>query len=568
MYDEHGKYSESIESYIKASNYSKKAGDKSAVARAEANIGIVLRKIKKNREALDYFGRSLEYFKGKHAYFEMVLTTNIGICYLNLNVNDTGLIYEKAAYKLMLDNKLDDSNVYGNLGLAYVKNNDYKKAEELVSKCLERKRKENNDSSTIAVWCENLGDIYLNTGRYKEAVKLLEEAVGWFGENKYLHESTYAFSSLVEAYEKNNDIKNAFKYHKILASVKDSIYNTENSKQINELKEKYQTEKKEAEIKLLTADKALQDEALKKDRAIIISGSVLVVIILIFSIFVYRNYIQKKKINEELVSKNQTIAEQKELVEEKQREIIDSIGYAKRLQQAILPPQNLIRQHLPESFVYYAPKDIIAGDFYWMHHQGDTTFFAVADCTGHGVPGAMVSIVCASALDRTVKEFKITEPGKILDKVVELVIETFEKSESEVKDGMDISFISLIKKDKETIIKWAGANNPLWYLKNGGLEEIKADKQPIGKSDHLQPFTTHTLELSKGDSVYLFTDGYADQFGGPKGKKFKYKQLQDVILANQNKSLSDQKAVLEKTFSDWKGKLEQIDDVCVVGIRV
>jgi len=257
---------------------------------------------------------------------------------------------------------------------------------------------------------------------------------------------------------------------------------------------------------------------------------------------------------------------QKTIVEEKNKDILDSIDYAKRLQDAILPPMSLILQYLPESFVLYLPKDIVAGDFYWMEKAGDLILIAAADCTGHGVPGAMVSVVCSNALNRTVKEFYITEPGKILDKVRELVLQTFEKSESNIQDGMDISLCSINTQTLE--IQWSGANNPLWYIENGAMQKIVADKQPIGKHDNPVPFKTNVLTLQKGALLYLFTDGYADQFGGENGKKFKYKQLQEKILQIASSGMEEQKKELEKTLEQWKGALEQVDDMLVIGIRL
>ena len=268
-----------------------------------------------------------------------------------------------------------------------------------------------------------------------------------------------------------------------------------------------------------------------------------------------------------------TIIEQKKLVQEKQKEIIDSITYAKRIQEAILPPANYWYKNLPDSFILYKPKDIVAGDFYWMETSADGQFifFAVADCTGHGVPGAMVSVVCNNALNRSLLEFNLTDTGKLLDKTRELVIETFGKSDREVKDGMDISLCRLNISTLE--LQWSGANNPLWYLQPDepahlAFKEIKGDKQPIGNYAEQKPFTSHTLKLQKKDTLYIFTDGYADQFGGAKGKKFKYKQLQEELLAMTNKSLDKQKELLDTLFENWKKDLEQIDDVCIIGIRV
>lgn len=253
-------------------------------------------------------------------------------------------------------------------------------------------------------------------------------------------------------------------------------------------------------------------------------------------------------------------------LQEKNKEITDSITYAKRIQDAILPPISLMKEKFPNSFVLFKPKDIVAGDFYWMEEINNIIFIAAADCTGHGVPGAMVSVVCSNALNRAVKEFELYDTGKILDKVTDLVLETFEKSANEVKDGMDISILSLNKKTGQ--INWSGANNPLWYFENRELKEITADKQPIGKSDQRRPFKTHAIECQPSTTFYLFTDGFADQFGGPKGKKFKYKQLQETLSSILDTQPKNQQEHLDIAFENWKGELEQVDDVCVIGIRV
>lgn len=268
----------------------------------------------------------------------------------------------------------------------------------------------------------------------------------------------------------------------------------------------------------------------------------------------------------QLEKKSADLEYQNTLIEEKNKEIMDSISYAKRLQEAILPPVSFWQKNLPDSFVLYQPKDIVAGDFYWMETIEDWVLFASADCTGHGVPGAMVSVVCSNALNRAVKEFKLYDPAKILDKVRELVIETFERSESEVLDGMDISLCGLNSKTMKLL--WAEANNPIWIIQDGILHEIVADKQPIGKHPNSKSFTSHAVQLKKGDVLYIFTDGYADQFGGPKGKKFKYKQLEKLIQDIYIKPLQEQRQVLKSTFENWKGILEQIDDVCGIGVRI
>ena len=300
-------------------------------------------------------------------------------------------------------------------------------------------------------------------------------------------------------------------------------------------------------------------------------GIVMLVITFIFWNISFRKEVKLRAIAEEKLK--ETLNE----VEEKQKEITDSINYAKRIQEAILPSRDFIKANLPNSFLYYQPKDIVAGDFYWAEKIEDTFYIAAADCTGHGVPGALVSVVCSNALNRTVKEFKLTEPGQILDKARELVLESFSKSTEDIKDGMDISLLSI----KANEVKWAGANNPLWYItssvitpgsesgvENKELVEVKADKQPIGKTDNPLPFTTHLVNINKGDTLYLFTDGYADQFGGPKGKKFKYKQFEDVLVSSNKLPLTEQCSLISKGLNDWKAGLEQVDDICVIGIRL
>jgi len=199
-----------------------------------------------------------------------------------------------------------------------------------------------------------------------------------------------------------------------------------------------------------------------------------------------------------------------------------------------------------------------------MEHTDDKVLFAAADCTGHGVPGAMVSVICNNGLNRSVREHGLTSPGKILDKTREVVIQEFEKSEEEVKDGMDIALCSL----NGNKLQYAGAHNPLWIIRKGEIIETKANKQPIGKFDNPLPYTTHSFDLEKGDSIYIFSDGYVDQFGGEKGKKFKAKAFRALLLSIQEKSMEEQRLLIDEAFEAWRGKLEQVDDVCVVGVRV
>ena len=272
-------------------------------------------------------------------------------------------------------------------------------------------------------------------------------------------------------------------------------------------------------------------------------------------------------LEEKVFARTRELQSQKEMVEEKNREIVDSINYALRLQRAIIPTSAKVQSVLPNSFVYFRPKDIVSGDFYWMNVVKEQVLIAAIDCTGHGVPGAMVSVVGANGLNRCVKEFNLSKPSDILDKLTDLVKETFGSGEDKVKDGMDGALCSINLKKRT--VEYAGAHNPLWIIKADGSElvEIKANKQPIGDFEFQKPFTNHVVNLNSGDTVYIFSDGYVDQFGGPRGKKYKYKTLQQLFLSHRDKSMNEMNALLESNFIEWKGDLEQLDDVCIIGIR-
>jgi len=291
--------------------------------------------------------------------------------------------------------------------------------------------------------------------------------------------------------------------------------------------------------------------------------SKLIFIITVFSVLFISFLVNNRKFKAEA-----SVAEFTAQLKEKNKEITDSIAYGKRIQNAILPNKDLVKKYFPNSFVLYKPKDIVAGDFYWMEQVGDHVLFAVADCTGHGVPGAMVSVVCNGALNRAIREFKLTTPSDILDKTTDLVVEAFSQSDDMVKDGMDISLCSWNLKTGD--FWYSGANNPI-YLVKGKEKKIEAylpDKQPIGQFDKRKPFTNVKVNFEKNDTLYLFTDGMVDQFGGPKGKKLKHKNFKELLLSINNRSPKEKKSDIDNIFEDWRGEMEQVDDVCIVGIEL
>ncbi|HSY76304.1 MAG TPA: SpoIIE family protein phosphatase, partial [Bacteroidia bacterium] len=264
------------------------------------------------------------------------------------------------------------------------------------------------------------------------------------------------------------------------------------------------------------------------------------------------------------------VENQKQIVEEKNKDITDSIKYASRIQRALLTSHEYISKQVKENFILFKPRDIVSGDFYWAFKSQEGVFYlACCDCTGHGVPGAFMSLLNISMLNETVIERRILSPDKVLNEIRNNIIKALnpEKADTESKDGMDCSLCAIDFSKKQMYL--ACANNPVWIVRAGTVIEITPDKMPVGiQYGDQKSFTLHTVPLNEGDSIYMFTDGYADQFGGPKGKKFKHKQLQEVILANANKSMAEQKSILDKMFSEWMGGLEQVDDMLIIGLKV
>lgn len=308
------------------------------------------------------------------------------------------------------------------------------------------------------------------------------------------------------------------------------------------------------------------------------------VISITFIIYVFIKYrlrqieqekkILEDKVNErtaELVKEKEKVEEQKTVIELKNKDITDSIEYAKKIQDAILPSQSKLKEYLPENFILFRPRDIVSGDFYWFTHIKDQSIIAAVDCTGHGVPGGFMSMIGNTLLNKIVSEQREITPAKILNRLREEVIIALKQhggAESDAKDGMDMA-ICMISDDKKQL-QYSGAFNPLYLIRDGNLLETKADKQPIGTYYYEQnvDFTNHVIELQKKDSIYIFSDGYADQFGGPNEKKFRTKSFKELLLKMNKKSMPDQKSILEKTIIDWMGNVKQIDDILVIGVRI
>ena len=603
-------YNKALEYQNKARDIAKRLGNKLKEAAALNNIGLVYDDKSDYDKALDFYFQALklvEPLPGNPVNKKLLSGTlnNIALIYQSQGKYDDALNYHNRSLKIKqeINNKYGIGSSLHNIGLVYKLKGDYDKSLEYYLKALEV-RKANNDESGTALTLNNIGDIYEVQKEYEKAFPYFKQALEIqeriknntynlaiclysIGTNyasradykngnanmnraldiaKKLDSKTllkFGYTVLAETYKDQKNYEQAYHYQVLLTEIKDSISNSETAKHVNDLLAKYESQKKEKEIALLTKDGEIQALQLNKNKLWL--WMLVVAILLVFTLagLFYNRVKLKQKANVLLEHRNVEMAQQK-------KEITDSINYAKRIQESILPPDDFWQKSLPDSFIFYRPKDIVSGDFYWLEQKKDIVCFAAVDCTGHGVPGALMSVVGFNLLTQAVNEMNLLIPSDILKHLDAGVTKTLRQSEEGkgVKDGMDLSLCSLNLETNE--LQYSGAYNSLYYVSNGVFKEIKSDKFPIGVNldGEVDNYTNHTVQLQKGDCVFLFSDGYADQFGGAKGKKFKYNQLKELLHKNYLLPAEMQKEELSKVFDSWKGGLEQVDDVLVIGVRV
>lgn len=408
-------------------------------------------------------------------------------------------------------------------------------------------------------------DIQLN--RLDAAESALLESCKLARENNLDHELNESLMVLTQLYVSRGDFKNAFLTNKEQTDLAQEIYNIGRINKINELEKKLDLAEKEKTI--AQQDIELAEEAARKKEleqqnfflVLIISAVALIAGLVTFLL------VRTRILNKRIAQQNVLIAEKSALIEDAYGKIRDSISYSRKIQKAMLPTNESIAAVFPESFVLYEPRDIVSGDFYWFQERGNEVLFAAADCTGHGVPGAFLSIVGYNHIHQAVNIHNITSPEKILDKVRDDVSVTLKQyDDNAANDGMDVSLCSVNK--ATNVLKFAGANHAVWILRNDVIHELKGNNQPIGAypGQEILPYTLQEFQLQKNDRVYLFSDGFTDQFGGERGAKFKSKQLKELLIATRTQSMQQQKETLIAALRKWQGAYEQIDDILMIGI--
>lgn len=582
LYYRQGNLKLAIDYYLKGLKKLEEVDNKDGVAGALNNIGNIYKEIGDLDEARSYYQKSLAISeKIGNKNWAGVSYNSLGEIYLKEGDYETTLEYCKKSIELneAIGNLQGKASAIANIGSVYLQQGNVEKAIEQFKLSIEMMRSA-GDQRGEALSLDNLGKAYFQKGNFSEAIKYSLQSLKLSQSIGKLMESSLAAKSLYDAYKKTNNYKSALEMYELYISLRDSVRNEENTRTIIQKQFQYDYDKKTLSdsIKNLEADKVRRAESAKEkaesanqrqQKMYLFIG---LGIAILFGIFIYNRFEVTKKQKIIIEEQKSKVSLAYDELEEKNKEILDSITYAKRIQGAILPSKKIVKEHLQESFILYKPKDIVAGDFYWMESfdkssdANNIILFAACDCTGHGVPGAMVSVVCHNALNRSVREYGLRIPGEILDKTRSIVIQEFEKSDEEVKDGMDISLCALNL--KESILYWAGANNPLWIIRNSELIEYKPDKQPIGKYADAKPFATQKIQLQKNDCLYIFTDGYADQFGGEQGKKYKAAKMKSLLLSIHTQPMEAQSVIINANFEQWKGNLEQVDDICMIGVKI
>ena len=516
-----------------------------------------------------------DLLKGKELYLESIKYDSIpyvfnGLAgfYSELGLIDSALYYNSIALylnkrlkrrKWLADSYLTRGVLFNNIDSPHA----YDSAVVNLSLAREIYISDKNISGVSGV-NYRLAQLNLKLKKYKKAINF-----GLFSFEDDFNVTTKSNSAklLAIAYSEINDYKNAYKYELIREELELEVYKHNN--EFNEKRFQLESKNKLDSLENLKSKQILEAKnlvAIKEKQNLrtilffLLLGSVSIVV------FLYIISKRLKTIREQKI----IIEEQHKLLNQSHKDVTDSINYAKRIQDALMTSSVYMKDILKDSFIIFKPKDVVSGDFYWVHKTLDSTvFFVVADCTGHGVPGAFMSMIGNSLLNEVIIEDKVTEPALILDKLRDLLIKSLKQQggDENTKEGMDIALCKLDSKKLE--IEYAGAFNPMFHIRDGVLSEYKPNNQPIGVyAGEKMPFTNHKIKVEKGDMIYISSDGYHDQFGGPKGKKFLKKRFCEMILKASAQSISAQEKLIETTLKDWMEGHEQIDDICVMGVRV
>jgi serine phosphatase RsbU (regulator of sigma subunit)/Flp pilus assembly protein TadD len=544
--------------------------DTSYLSKVANNLGAVYFDIGEYDLGLEYLEKSAEYAVAlKDVEQASAAYTNIGGIYILLKELDKAEEFTLIGLELASQNEFaqEEANAQNALGAIAFKRGEFDKGKSWYVKAIDTYTKI-NDIEGIRKSYQNLAYSYRTEGKNKIAEVYYLKALEYADSSSSAEGMQKAYKGLAYNNEDMKKYSRALDYFKLYMDWSDSVRNNQNDRVLIEMQERFSSEQTAKENEILQQENQIKDLAhresqaqLNQSRIMVVSSAIGLVLLIVLALALFNRNRLKQRANLELQNAH-------DIIQEKNEDITASIEYASKIQEALLPTketEGLFR----DSFFILRPKDIVSGDFLWYSKVGRKVVFTAADCTGHGVPGAFMSMIGNTYLHQIVNEKKVLQPSLILDELREMVVQALSQQggEDARKDGMDMSLCVL---DLDTnILEFSGANNPLYYVKSGDMLEVKGDKQPVGyMPERNGKFTNNRIQLAEGDAIYIFSDGYADQFGGPRGKKFKYKQMRDLLYLNRDKDMLEQKQVMIDAFMNWKGNLEQIDDVCFIGVRV
>lgn len=565
IYADMGDLNKALEFHLRGMKLAEETGDLKSVARSELNTSIIFTNMGEYDKALQHLLHSRRLYQQLNETDGLAAVNNdLGGCYLTFpDSTEKAMDCFRQSFQLAvkLNKSVSIANSLAGMAKCYQRSNDTLRADEAMTRSITIIDSVQNNyilSQLLVSYAAMLSE----RGHYKKSETLLFRALSIYTSIGMREQQIDLWRELSEIYEKTGQPVKALDAWNRYSSIKDSVMNENVLRHQRELEALYENEKKENEIRTLTQEQTLQRTYVGG----LIAGVFLLIVILL--ILFNRNTIRKRG--------NEQLAQQNAVIEEKNKNITDSINYARRIQEALIPEESILQKNFGDAFVLFKPRDIVSGDFWWCTEKDGMFLLAAADCTGHGVPGGFMSVMSAAFLSEIVSEKGITGPAEVLTQLRLKVISALKQTgipdtggftkDATVKDGMDIVFCCF---DRQNLVRFSCANNPVWIVRNGQLIEFPPDKFPVGiHHKELLPFTLQAEQLQKGDMLYLFSDGYADQFGGPQGKKFKYRQLKELLVEISSLPGKEQQERLEKTFAGWKGNLEQVDDVLAIGICI
>lgn len=600
-------YKKGLDYHLQALKISEQNDDERTKSYAINSIGNIYLLMGQPDKALNYFNKSLISAEKNNNTLSLAINyNNIGEAYEEKRNFEKALTYynKSLVFNKKINNAKGVAICYDCMGSVYKKTGEYEKALDYYQEALQMDKK-HGDRIYVSISYINVGEVYTSLNNFRKAEENLVKGLELAKEIGSKNQVKKAYSILSKLYEEKGSYKEALNLHKKSILFKDSILNEKNNKAIAKLQAVYNSEKQKEEIEALQREKELREKIIKRKSLVIFLLIFAIALAVILAFVSYRGYVIKQKNNQilkkqsELIStKNEELEQQKyeiekhkeeienqrkkveeknkylenayEIIDTKNKKITGSISYARRIQQALLPTHTYISNFFGDFFILNRPKDIVSGDFYWFDSRDGKVFFSAADCTGHGVPGAFMSFVGFNLLNQALNEERITKPSAILTYIHNGIKNTLRKEDktNTVKDGMDIALCSFNPATYQ--LQYSGALNPLYIVRNKKLIEYKANYTQIGEDEeeYFEPFSNETIKLQPGDNIYLFSDGYIDQLGGPKSRKFLKKRfiktLQDISMLN----MKQQNVKLNEIIDAWQGNNEQVDDILVFGIKI